>query len=549
MGRRSDFIVIGTGTAGAVVANILSSRGNSVIALEAGSNDTQEEHIKDSLFAGIEFGLEQNFNSGCLWQLIPLNNGSLRAETECVPGDNVSIHCSCVEVPGFPSGIGSEEKTNHGIYTTGRTLGGGSSINGQQWVLGTPAVYSEWEQASGSSLWSRQNVLKAFNEISRYYNPNGFVDIRQTPLEPTSMANKFVTAITTALGISYVEDYNKELLGAFTKWQLTQQPNTNRSSSSTSFLGPDVIDSNGNGVNGRCLNVLTNTTALRLIWKRNRAIGVEILSNGVFHKIYSRCGIIVSAGVFTPSFLQGSGIGPKSLLDCLNISTVFDNPNVGQHWSNHTLITAVFSANMEDNGTPLSDPAALYTGGAFLAPLLPEDDVNRRGYQLIGASPKPGIFLIIILYLQPHSKGLLRIQSSDPLTPPLVDNRYMIDPLDVEAYVAALQKYIKPIANHLHKIDPAYQLISPDPSIIDNNDKLKEFVLGSFDHSHHWQGSCRMGRSSDDSVVDGEGKVFGVKGLYVADDSIAPIMNDGNTQAPAYLIGWQVAHNLLRKVK
>jgi choline dehydrogenase len=533
---KSDFIVIGTGTAGAVVANILSSRGNSVTALEAGGDDREEEYIKDSLFAGIEFGLEQNFNSACLWQLIPLNNGSLQSDDTST--NNIKVHCSCVEVPGFPSGIGSEGNTNHGIYTTGRTLGGGSSINGQQWVMGTSSVYNHWEKVGGE-LWSEQNISKAFNDISRYHNPNGFVDIRQTPINPTSMAMKFVDAVVTATGLPAVDDYNKDPLGPFSKWQLTQQPNTNRSSSATAFLRENVIDNHQ-------LKVLTKTTALRLIWKKNRAIGVEILSNGVFRKIYARCGIIVSAGVYTPSFLQGSGIGPKSLLDCLSIPTIFNNPNVGAHWSNHTILTTVFTANPNDLGTPLDDTAALYTGGAFLPPLMIED-MRLRGYQLIGASPKPGVFLIIIIHLQPHSRGLLRVQSSDPLTPPLVDNRYMVDTLDVKAYVLALQKYIKPIAKSLSDIDPMYQLISPDPSILDDSDKLSEFVLGSFDHTHHWQGSCRMGLSANDSVVDGTGKVFGVKGLYVADDSIAPIMNDGNTQAPAYLIGWQVAHNILRK--
>ena len=145
----------------------------------------------------------------------------------------------------------------------------------------------------------------------------------------------------------------------------------------------------------------------------------------------------------------------------------------------------------------------------FLAPLVPEQDATRRGYQLIGASTGPGTFFIIIVSLQPQSEGRVRIQSSHPLTTSLADNNYFGNDVDVTIFMEAIRQYLVPIA--VGFIDLQYSLLSPDASTIDDDDLLSQFILMNFDHTHHWASSCRMAKTVGEGVVDGRGKnVFGM---------------------------------------
>jgi choline dehydrogenase len=251
-------------------------------------------------------------------------------------------------------------------------------------------------------------------------------------------------------------------------------------------------------------------------------------------------------GIHSAEFLQRSGVGPRTLLDNLGIPVIRDNPNVGTHFHNQLIVTAVFSANPADKGVPDSDPQALYTGGAFLPILIPEDDPKRRGYQLIGASPAPGTFLLILIPLQPHSPGTVRIQSTDPLAVSLADNNYLGDPTDLDSMVAGFQVYVKNIAIALANIDPLYQLLNPPMAVIDDTDALKAFITNNFNHSHHWMSSNRMAKSEADGVVDGYGRVFGVDGLTVVDNSIAPVQSDGNPSGPIYFFSNVIADKIIR---
>lgn len=242
-------------------------------------------------------------------------------------------------------------------------------------------------------------------------------------------------------------------------------------------------------------------------------------------------------------------MGDARLIRCLGVPLVYDQPHVGQNLHNHTLVFATLSANPKDVAVPEQDKAALYTGGAFLPALLPEDNKQRRGYQIIGTSPKPGVLMLIVIYLQPHSVGRVQIQSRDPLRFSLADNNYFGDPLDVQAFMAAIRTYVVQIGRQLHAIDSAYALLDPDQATIDSDDALKQWIYANFDHTHHWCGSCRMATSAKDGVVDSQGRVFGVERLRVADVSTAPVVPDGNTCAPAYVVAETVARAVLRAAR
>ncbi|WP_053368087.1 GMC family oxidoreductase [Bacillus sp. FJAT-27245] len=516
-----DYIIVGTGPAGAVMAKMLTDdMKTSVLILEAGDNNDRDRPIRDSRFAP---ELEEHFFPNYFWQ------------GEGVPQERVN------------------ERSFE--WTTGRLSGGGSSINGEQYVRPTPAVMREWERLLGP-MWSPAEAIRSFRELERFrgiqFNPrihgfNGRLSIRQAPEHPPAASRKLVSAIVRATGVPFIEDYNDPATatGAFTRWQLTQKPNGERESASTAFLSRDIVDANGFGVNGRKLRLLYRSTALRVLFKEKMAVGVEILREGKKVKVFARKKVIVSTGINSPQLLMLSGIGPGNDLEKAGIPVIFHNPNVGKFLTNHTLNTAVFTMNQRDIPAVQRDPSALYTGGAFLPNPL-EGGEARRGVQLIG-SVSEGNFVIVILFLQPRSRGTIRLQNNDPLKIVLADEAFLEDPYDLEAVKAIFRSYIKPIALELSKIDPSYRLVSPSLETIDDDSALEEYIKENFGHNHHQQSSLRMAPLHEGGVVDNRGRVHGVSNLVVADAQIIPFTVDGNTSASAYLIGHTIAKSLLEE--
>jgi choline dehydrogenase len=518
-----DYIVIGTGPAGAAIAKTLTDdKKTSLLLLEAGENNDHDKLIRNSTFAP---ELEEKFSPQYFWQ------------GEGVPQTNLNDRMF--------------------EWTTGRLSGGGSSINGEQYVRPTTPVLREWMKLLGP-LWSPEQTIDHFKKMERYNgktnNPDvhgfhGRVDIRQAPVHPTAMARKLVKAMEQATEFPEILDYNdpKTPLGPFTRWQLYQNPNGQRESSSTAFLSADIVSPNGQGVNGRKLQVAYKSTALRVIFTDQRATGVEFLKEGKCVRLHAKQKVIISAGINSAQLLMLSGIGPAKMLREAGVPIVFDNPNVGKNLNNHTLNTAVFTANPKDRPLPAKDLNALYTGGAFLPDPTRGADKNRRAVQLIGIGSTANL-AIVILYLKPRSRGSIKLQNKDPLKIVLADEGFLDHPADMEAVKNIYKIYITDIAVKLNAIDPTYQLISPSPEIINNDTKLESFIKDNFGHNHHQQGEIRMAPLSKGGVVDHQGRVHGVKDLIVADASLIPFTVDGNTSAATYLIGLTIAQQL-RKTK
>jgi choline dehydrogenase len=359
------------------------------------------------------------------------------------------------------------------------------------------------------------------------------------------MAEKLVYAIEQATGFPEILDYNDPVtpLGPFTRWQLYQKPDGRRESASTAFLSSDIISPGGRGVNGRKLIAAYQSTALRVLFSKKRAVGVEFLKEGTRLLAYSRKKVIISAGINSAQLLMLSGIGPAALLKKAGIPVVFNNPNVGKNLMNHTLNNAIFTTNPNDIPLPPDDPSALYTGGAFLPDPTPGADPQRRAVQLVGIASNRSL-AVAILFLRPRSRGSIVIQNNDPLKIALADEGFLKDLADLEAVKNIYKIYIKRIASELEGFDPAYRLISPAPEIIDDDARLEEFIKQNFAHNHHQQGSLRMAPLTQGGVVDRRGHVHGVKDLIVADASIIPFTVDGNTSSAAFLIGLTIARQL-----
>ncbi|CAG7615954.1 GMC family oxidoreductase [Paenibacillus allorhizosphaerae] len=514
-----DYIVVGTGPAGSVIAKTLTDdKKTSVLVLESGDNNDKDEPIRNSEFA---MELEEQFFAKYFWQ------------GEGIPQENV------------------DDRSFE--WTTGRLLGGGSSINGEQYVRPTSAVLKQWEALLGP-IWSPERATSRFKTLEKYNGKTnnarvrgfrGPIDIRQTPDRPTSMAVKLTTAIEKATGFPKILDYNdpKTPLGPFTRWQLYQNPNGRRESASTAFLSANIMTPAGRGVNGRKLKVFTKCTVLRVLFSDMRAVGVEFLIEGKQTRAYVRKKVIISAGINSAQLLMLSGIGPSKMLKDAGIPVKFHNPNVGKSLRNHTLNFAVFSANPDDRAHPTDDPNALYAGGAFL-PNPTGTNPMRRAVQLFGVGSDHTLMLGII-YLRPASRGSIKIQNNDPLKIVLADEGFLKNSEDMEQVKNIFKIYVKNIAAQLASIDPTYRLISPSPDVIDNDARLEQFIKDNFEHNHHQQSSLRMAPLSKGGVVDRRGNVHGVKRLVVADASIIPFTVDGNTSAAAYLIGYTIARQLL----
>lgn len=158
----------------------------------------------------------------------------------------------------------------------------------------------------------------------------------------------------------------------------------------------------------------------------------------------------------------------------------------------------------------------------------------------------PQMMYLSVLCVSSESRGTLKVQSADPLKTMLGDFGFLTDDRDIETLMAALRTYVAPMAEKMHGLDSAYRLVSPAPEVLADDDKLSDYVRGSFIHTYHDQCSVRMGAEAG-AAVNGWGEVFGVDGLVVADASIIPYHMDGNTSACAYLIGYTIAKHLAEK--
>ncbi len=514
-----DYIIIGTGPSGAIMAKTLSDNQNvSVLVLEAGENNTREEPIR--ILSSETLRWYPNY----FWQ-----------------GRTVQ-----------------QQNVNRRLYnwTTGRTLGGGSSVNGGQYVRPTEDFFRAWERQSGP-LWSPQNALRFYTQMEAYqgcvYGPfvhgcNGRVNIRVSPDNVPSLNKKFADAIAQATGYPIIQDYNdpETPLGPFTQWALYQNPEGERVSAATAYLSQDIITPEGTGVNGRRLTVLMKTTVLRiLINEDNVAVGVEFLREGWQQNAFASRMVILSAGINTSQLLLLSGIGPADRLNRLGIPVRVDNPNVGLNLINHTISAATFTVNPQDLAELRDGPYSLYNGGAFL-PLPYSESPSRRGIQMIGQI-NGDLLTVLMLNLSPVSRGSITLQNNDPLKITLADYNFLSDRQDLLHIINSFRSYILPIAEVLSDIDPEYRLISPSYEVINDDALLEDYIRSNLEIAYHEQGFNRMAPLPEEGVVNQWAEVYGVGRLLLADSSIIPIPLDCNTSSASYFIGYALANLLLQE--
>jgi choline dehydrogenase len=540
-----DYIVIGAGTAGGVIAKKLTDdKSTSVLVLEAGTNMTKE-----------------------------LSSPSGAVASALATDNRVSFNILSKAQPTVGKQL---------LLSGGRLIGGSSEHNGMVAVRGSRNLYDQWAKLVGSQ-WSYRNIRSLFKKNETYtgktQHPDergrkGPIFVRRQIIPKGGLTTTLARAASDVLKIPIVKDYNTGIKNCtFFRTQFTQKKVNGkfvRSSTATGYLNKNIV-TQGNqfkpnefGVNQRKLVILAKTTVNKILFNEKGgvkvAVGVEFVKNGVSQKAFARKGIIVSAGNFSSVILQRSGIGRPTDLAKAGISTKVVSPNVGHNFYTHysvgigirvktTRLQAVMNA----------DPDQPFAIGAFkgekgggrrlqllgtVAPrFIPAQDIFVNNWEFDPKKPS-NVMSIGIFDLNPKSKGTITVAHSDPEALPSVDFNPLANPDDLNFMV---DQYINTfnIMKRARKLDPGgiYKVVYPPEKVFNlkneakKRNELAKYVKASFIAIFHYGGQCRMGRNIKEGVVDGFLNVFGTKNLKVADLSISPILPDGNTAIPAQIIG------------
>ncbi|MDZ8055324.1 MAG: GMC family oxidoreductase [Aulosira sp. ZfuVER01] len=502
-----DYIVIGAGSAGCVLANRLTEDGKTtVLLLEAGQPANQPEHL-------LPLGWTKLWGTDVDWAYFTEEEPYL---------NNRKIYCP-----------------------RGKALGGTSAINAMIYIRGSRHDYEHWQKL-GNPGWSYQDVLPYFKKseqhqhgASEFHGVDGLLSVTD-PIAPSVISHRFVEA-AVALGYKRNPDFNGAQQEGAGLYQLTIKDGK-RHSTAAAFLVPILDRPN--------LTVTTGALVTRLLFEGTRAVGVEYLHAGTIHQTFVNQEVILSAGAFdSPKLLMLSGIGNAEQLQALDIPVVVDLPGVGQNLQDHLHVAVAhqstqnlqpaLTSNIAEAGLFLHTEARLDVAPdlqLFCGPvLLAHPAYTREG---------PG-FTATACLTNPESRGHLTLRSAAPQDPIVIRMNYLQNQSDLHKLVAGI-KIIRQMfqSNAFDKFRGEEAAPGADAT---SDEALQAYIRETCDTVYHPVGTCKMGTDSN-SVVDPELRVYGIEGLRVVDASIMPTITTGNTNAPTIMIGEKAA-DLIKAAK
>ncbi|NUR24277.1 MAG: FAD-dependent oxidoreductase [Catenulispora sp.] len=526
---QADYIVVGAGSAGCVLAARLAASGAYVLLLEAGGSDRTTLVRKPGLIAAVHS--------------VPQLQKRLDWGYYSVPqGDALGRR-----IP----------------QTRGKVLGGSGSVNGMLFVRGNAANYDSWA-AEGCTGWSYADVLPSFKRLESWEDGDtefrggaGPIRVRRQT-DVTTATLGFMEAFADTAGVKVLDDYNAESQEGIAIVQQSADSGL-RYSSSVGYLDDHGMAN---------LDVVTGVTVARVVVEKGRAVGVEIITgDGTRQVIRAEREVVLSAGVFgSAQLLQLSGVGPAEHLRSLGIDVVADLP-VGDNLHDHLFVPMCFlMPEARNKGT-----APYFARGYFRELTRGGTWVGRTVFESVGfvrspsaegipdvqihvlpwsypgpnqdapvrqkADPRRTLTVMPTL-IYPKSRGTLRLASTDPTAAPLIDPAYLSDPADARLLLDGMELVREAMA-HRSLGKRVLGETSPGPVHADRAALASE-LPNRATTVYHPVGTCRMG-TDERAVVDPMLRVRGVEGLRVADASIMPSIVGGNTNAAAMMIGEHAA--------
>lgn len=531
MSNHYDYIIVGAGSAGCVLANRLSEdSSNKVLLLETGGSDK-------SIFIKMPTALS-----------IPMNTDKYAWQFHTQPEpylDNREMHCP-----------------------RGKVLGGSSSINGMVYVRGHAKDFDEWQQ-HGANGWDYQSCLPYFQKAESFYLGENTYRGGKGPLgvnNGNEMQNPLYTTFIKAgveAGYASTDDYNASQQEGFGPMHMTVK-NGVRSSASREYLDPVKSRSN--------LTVITGALAQKVILDGKKATGIEYKVNGNVQTAHAAKEVVLSAGpIGSPHILQLSGIGDKDILKKAGVEVKHHLPGVGQNLQDH--LEFYFQYKCKQPIT-LNGKLGLISKGLIGAKWL----LTRKG---LGATnhfescafirSKPGVewpdiqyhflpaamrydgrsafaghgFQVHVGHNKPKSRGSVTIQSSNPEQPPQILFNYLQHKDDIEGFRACV-RLTRDIIEQSAFDDYRDEEIQPGKHI-QTDEEIDAFVRQAVESAYHPSCSCKMGED-DMAVVNSNTQVHGIESLRVVDSSIFPTVPNGNLNAPTIMVAEKAADIILGNV-
>jgi choline dehydrogenase len=534
-----DYIIVGAGSAGSVLANRLSEDpANKVLLIEAGGSDRR-------------FFIQMPIGYGITYHQKTVNWMYM---TEPSP-----------DADNKPS-----------YWPRGKVMGGSSSINAMVYVRGNPKDFDEWSEA-GNPGWSYKEVLPYFKKMESWQNGadnfrggDGPLKVSEVSKQLHPLCDNFLSA-AQEIGMKLNPDMNGEKQEGVGNYQITTHKGQ-RMSSSRAYLWPIKYRSN--------LTVLKKALVTKVLIRDKKAYGVKYLKSGKTHELLASREVILSAGsINSPQLLQLSGVGPKKILEQVSVPLVHDSPAVGENLQDHLGVSYFYKSKVPTLNDQLRPVLGkIYQGLRYIfsrrGPLSlsvnqsggfirTSDNLKKPNIQLYFSpvsyslespdkrammSPDPfSAMLLGISNCSPRSRGSVHLRSSDPSSPPIIKPNYLSNESDVKDLlegVKILRKLVKtesfrPVIGEEFRPGPQCQT---DEQMIQH---IKDTVWTVF----HPSSTCRMGPDPKSNVVDSNLKVYGIEGLRVADASIFPSLVCGNINAATIMVGEKASDLILKDQK